>query len=257
VNAIDRIAYSNALAARSASEKTALALGMLVAALALPPWPGGLVVLGVMLVATLGVARVPVRTYFKLALAPLTFLIVGVAPLLVSMDFGGPWLLRFEWAPGGVELALRVSLRSLAALSCLFFLSMTTPVPQVLRVLRQMHMPPVFTEVSLVIYRDIWVFVDTVRSIRAAQSARLGYRDLRTSYRSLGMLVATLFGQTLQRAKAMESGLQARNWQGEIKVLDEGGAASALGFTVVATVLVSTVAVSLAAAWALGGAWTV
>lgn len=249
MHTIDRIAYSNRLAGRSAAEKTALALGMLVAALALPPWPGGLVVLAVMLAATLVVARVPVRTYFKLASAPLIFLAVGIVPLLVSIDFGGSLLLHFAWAPGGVDVVVRVVLRTLAALSCLFFLSMTTPVPQVLRVLRRMRVPSVLTEVSLIIYRDIWVFVDTVRSIRAAQNARLGYRSTRASYRSLGMLVATFFGQTLQRARAMENGLKARNWQGEIRVLDEGAAATALGFSVVAGVLVVTVAAALGAAW--------
>jgi cobalt/nickel transport system permease protein len=172
------------------------------------------------------------------------------------MQFGGSWLISFGWAPGGADLALHVTLRSLAALSCLFFLSMTTPVPQVLRVLRRLHVPPVLTEVSLIIYRDIWVFIDTVRTIRAAQSARLGYRDLRTSYRSLGMLMATLFGQALQRARSMENGLQARNWQGEVTVLDEGAAATVLGFTAVVAVLLLTVTATLAAAWALGGAWT-
>jgi cobalt/nickel transport system permease protein len=257
MNVIDRIAYSNALAGQSAAVKITLALGMLVAAMVLPPWPGGLIVLAVMLVATLGVARVPARTYCKLAWAPLTFLVVGVLPLLVSIEFGGTWIISLTWAPGGAELALRVALRSLAALSCLFFLSMTTPVPQVLRVLRQMRVPAVLTEVSLLIYRNIWVFVDTVRSIRAAQSARLGYRNLRTSYRSLGMLVATLFGQVLQRARTMENGLHARNWQGELKVLDEGAAATPLGFTVVAATLVFTVAVTLVAAWAMGSAWTI
>jgi cobalt/nickel transport system permease protein len=237
-------------------EKSALSLGMLVAAMALPPWPGGLVVLTMMLTATLGVARVPVRTYFRLAAVPLTFLVAGVVPLLVSVEFGGVWLISLSWATGGGELVLRVTLRSLAALSCLLFLSMTTPVPQVLRVLRNLRIPAVLTEVSLLVYRDVWVFVDTVRAIRAAQSARLGYRDLRTSYRSLGMLMATLFGQALQRARIMERGLQARNWQGEIRVLDEGAAATPLGFGVVAAVLLLTVAATLAAAWAMGGAWT-
>jgi cobalt/nickel transport system permease protein len=251
MNIIDRIAYSNALTGRSATEKTALALGMLLLAMVLPPWPAGLVVLAVMLVATLGVARVPAGTYFKLAWAPLTFLLVGVIPLLISIDFGGRWLVSFQWAEGGVGLAIRVTLRSLAALSCLFFLSMTTPIPQVLRVMRRLHVPPALTEVSLIIYRNIWIFVATVRSIRAAQQARLGYRSLRTSYRSLGMLMATFFGQTLQRARAMEHGLQARNWQGEIKVLDEGAAATALGFTVVTGVLALTVVIGLGAAWAM------
>ena len=90
-----------------------------------------------------------------------------ILPLLVAIDFGGSWLFSLGWAPGGVELALRVTLRTLAAVSCLFFLSMTTPVPQVLRVLRGLRVPAVLTEVSLIIYRDIWMFVDTVRSIRS------------------------------------------------------------------------------------------
>jgi cobalt/nickel transport system permease protein len=150
-----------------------------------------------------------------------------------------------------VQTAAGVTLRSLAAVSCLFFLSMTTPVPQVLRVLRRLRVPAVLTEVSLVVYRDVWVFVDTVRSIRAAQASRLGYSSLRNSYRSLGMLMATFFGQTLQRARSMESGLKARNWQGEIRVLDEGAAASVSGISVVAAVLTLTVAVSLAGAWVI------
>lgn len=69
------------------------------------------------------------------------------------------------------------------------------------------------------------------------------------------MLVATLFGQALQRARTMENGMHARNWQGEIRVLDEGAAASIRGFSVVAAVLLCTVAVSLGAAWAMGGTW--
>ncbi|MCL5735220.1 MAG: cobalt ECF transporter T component CbiQ [Actinobacteria bacterium] len=251
MNTIDRIAYSNALARRSAAEKMILALGMLLAALVLPPWPGGPVVLTVMLIATLGVAKVPARTYFRIAWAPLSFLSVGVIPLLVSIGFRGSWLVSFHWAEGGVGLVIRVSLRSFAALSCLLFLSMTTPIPQVLRVMRRLHVPPVLTEVSLVIYRNIWMFVATVRSIRRAQHARLGYSSLRTSYRSLGMLVGTFFGQTLQRARAMEHGLQARNWQGELVVLDEGTAATARGVTLVTGVLVLALALSLGAKWAM------
>ena len=246
---IDRIAYCNRLAGRSAAEKTAFCMGMLVAALALPPWPGGLLVLVVMLVATLGVAGVPTGVYARMMLGPLAFLAVGIVPLLVSVDLGGRWVVDLHWAPDGAELALRVTLRSLAAVSCLFFLSMTTPVPQVLRVLRRLRVPAVLTEVALLVYRDVWVFVDTVRSIRAAQASRLGYSSLRSSYRSLGMLAATLFGQALQRARTMDSGLRARNWQGEIRVLDDGAAASLLGFTIVTAVVTLTVAASLLTAW--------
>jgi cobalt/nickel transport system permease protein len=247
MNLIDRIAYANRLAGRSAGEKTTFAVGMLGLALLLPPWPGCVVVLAVMLIATLVVARVPFGAYRKLVVGPLTFLVVGVVPLLVSIEFGGQWLVSFHAAPGGLELALRVTLRSLAALSCLFFLSCTTPMPQILGVMRRVRAPEVLTEVSLLIYRNIWVCVDTVRSIRTAQSSRLGYRTMHTTYRSLAMLMATFFGQTLQRARAMDNGLQARNWQGELRVLDEGVRATGLGVSLVIGVQACTLALGLLA----------
>lgn len=242
---IDRIAHGNRLAARSGVEKVVFAIGMLALALVLPPWPGAAVVLGVMLVATLVVARVPLRVYAKLMTGPLLFLAVGVLPLLVSLEFGGAWLVGLAWAPDGIELALRVTARSLAAVSCLLFLSMSTPMPQILGVLRAVRTPAVVTEVALLIYRDIWVFIDTVGGIRMAQASRLGYRTLRSSYRSLAMLGASFFGQALQRARAMDHGLQARNWQGELRVLDDAAAVSLAGLAVVVTVQAATAAAVL------------
>ena len=251
MNLIDRVAYANRLAGRSAGEKVTFSLGMLLLALLLPPWPGGVVVLAVMLVATLLVARVPLGTYRKLVVGPLAFLVIGVVPLLVSIQFGGQWLVSFQVASGGLELVVRVTLRCLAALSCLFFLSCTTPMPQILGVMRRVKAPEVLTEVSLLIYRNIWVCVDTVRSIHAAQSSRLGYRTLRTTYRSLGMMMATFFGQSLQRARAMDNGLQARNWQGELRVLDEGASATVAGFGLVIGIQACTLALGLLAWQAL------
>lgn len=243
---IDRIAHGNRLASRSAVEKAVFAVGMLVLALVVPPWPGAMLIVGVMLGATLGVARVPLGAYAKLAAGPLAFLAVGVPPLLIAVEFGGVWLVSFHLAPDGVELALRVTARSLAAVSCLLFLSLSTPVPQILRVLRAAGVPTVVTEVALLIYRDIWVFIDTVGAIHMAQASRLGYRTLRSSYRSLAMLVASFFGQALQRARAMDHGLQARNWQGELRVLEDGVAVSVLGLVVVVSIQAFTVAAVLA-----------
>jgi len=246
VNLIDRVAYTNRLAGRSAAEKTLFALGMLVLALVLPPMPGDVVVLAVMTTAALAVARVPLRTYAKLIAGPLFFLAFGVLPLLVSVGVGGDGLVSLGLASGGAELALRVTLRSLAGVSCLLFLSLSTPVPQILAVLRTVRTPAVVTEVALLIYRFIWVFVDTVGAIRTAQASRLGYRTWRSSYRSLAMMSATFFGQTLQRARAMDHGLQARNWQGELVVLDHRAATTALGLLVVLVVQAGTVAAVVA-----------
>jgi len=227
LNLIDSAAHSNRLTRVSAVEKMVFTAGLLVLALVLPPVPGDLFVIAVAVAATLVVARVPLEVYARVMTIPLIFLAVGVVPLLFSLSLGGRWLLRIEAAPNGTELALRVALRAAAGLSTLIFLALSTPLPQILLALRRMGMPPVVVEVAALVYRSIWMFVETVAATRRAQAARLGYRSLGSSYRSLGMLVASFFGRTLQRARAMENGLAARNWHGELRVLDEEVAVSA------------------------------
>jgi hypothetical protein len=40
------------------------------------------------------------------------------------------------------------------------------------------------------------------------------------------MLIGALLGQALERGRALERGLDARNWQGELRVLDETASAT-------------------------------
>ena len=227
LNLIDSTAHSNRLSGVSALEKMAFAGGMLLLALFLPPLPGDVFVIVVTWIAALAVARIPLGTFAKVMTVPLVFLIIGVLPLLVSLSLGGPWLLRASPAAGGPMLALAVALRALAGLSSLLFLALSTPLPQILQALRRIGVPAVVVEVAALVYRSIWTFVDTVAATRRAQAARLGYRSFGSSYRSLGMLTAAFFGRSLQRARAMENGLAARNWHGDLRVLDEEVAVSA------------------------------
>lgn len=247
MNAIDRLAHSNRLATRSAAEKMLFSLGMLVLAVTLPPWPGAVAVLAVVLVALLTVARVPVRAYLKLIAGPLLFMAMSILPLLFTLSFGRPGLMHLGWSPDGVQLALRVTLRALAGVNCLFFLILTTPIPQILWIMERCRVPVVVIEISMLVYRYTWVFVSTVGGIRRAQEARLGYATYRRSYHSLAMLTGALFGQALQRGRALERGLDARNWQGEFRVLDDAPAASLA--TVTFIVLLEAAVLGMTVAW--------
>ena len=245
LNLIDAAAHGNRLARVSALEKMAFAGGMLLLALLLPPVPGDVLVIAVTVTATLAVARVPLRTYAKVLLVPAVFLVIGVVPLLVSLSLGGPWLVRLGVTESGAGLALGVALRALAGLSSMLFLALSTPLPQILLALRRLGMPAVVVEVAALVYRSIWTFVETVAATRRAQAARLGYRSLRRSYHSLGMLTATFFSRSLQRARAMENGLAARNWHGDLRVLDEEAAVSAAHIALIVTVQAAVLVLTL------------
>jgi cobalamin biosynthesis protein CbiM/cobalt ECF transporter T component CbiQ len=242
---VDAAAHGSRLARASALEKMAFAGGMLLLALLLPPVPGDVLVIVVTVMATLLAARVPARTYAKVLLVPAMFVAFGVVPLLVSLSLGGPWLVRLGLTEGGADLALGVALRALAGLSSMLFLALSTPLPQILQALRRLGMPAVVVEVAALVYRSIWTFVETVAATRRAQAARLGYRSLRRSYHSLGMLTASFFSRSLQRALAMEHGLAARNWRGDLRVLDEEAAVSAAHVALILTVQAAVVLLTL------------
>ena len=59
------------------------------------------------------------------------------------------------------------------------------------------------------------------------------------------MLTASFFGRSLQRARALENGLAARNWHGELRVLDEEAAVSASHVALIVTLQAAIVAVTL------------
>jgi cobalamin biosynthesis protein CbiM/cobalt ECF transporter T component CbiQ len=249
LNVVDAAAHGGRLARVSALEKMGFAGGMLVLALVLPPIPGDLLVIAVAVAATLAVARVPVRTYVKVLLVPALFVVIGVVPLLVSLSLGGPWLIRLGVTEAGAGVALGVALRALAGLCSMLFLALSTPLPQILLALRRLGVPAVVVEVAALVYRSIWTFVETAAATRRAQAARLGYRSLRRSYHSLGMLTASFFSRSLQRARAMEYGLAARNWHGDLRVLDEEAAVSATH--VVLIVAVQAAVILFTAVWVL------
>ena len=216
---IDRVAYANGWRSRNPVEKLALAGTMLALALLLPIWPGCALVLVVMIAAALLGARIAPRTYLRAASPALLFLALSAASLSLSVVHDPQSGLSLRVSAAGVLVAAQVALRAVAALSCLLLVALTTPLPEIVSLLRRCRVPAEVIEVSLVIYHLLFSFFDTARRMAMAQEARLGYSTLRRSYQSSALLVASVLERSLSRARSLEMGLAARGFAGELRVL--------------------------------------
>jgi cobalt/nickel transport system permease protein len=184
------------------------------------PWYQLLLALTMALAATLG-GGIPLRIYLRGLLPPLAFLLVGTATLAVSIQAGtGSWPLVVRLDPGQYPLAALVASRSLACLSALLFLSGTTPLNDLLVLLRRLKVPPVLLEIMSLGYRTIFIFAAAVHDMTLAQKARLGYATVRAARRSLGGLVAVLAAQIGARAGAMTMAASARGGEGPLLFLE-------------------------------------
>jgi cobalt/nickel transport system permease protein len=215
---IDRLAHGNAWSRRHPADKMVLAGGLLLLSLALPPMPGAALVLASALGATVFGARVPAADLARLMAVPVAFILSGGLVLAISLrlDGGGPVL---ALSPEGTLMAVDVSLRAAAATASLLLLMTTTPIGDMLGLLRAARVPPPLVDVVLLVYRFIMLVIGAADAIRTAQASRLGYTSLRRSIRSVGLLAAALLPRALDRGRRLEIGLAARAYDGNLGVL--------------------------------------
>ncbi|MCL6634737.1 MAG: cobalt ECF transporter T component CbiQ [Peptococcaceae bacterium] len=251
---IDQYAYSNRLRSVHPGEKFAFAVSTMAICLALPSVAASLAVVLLMAGAAVLRAGIPGRVYLKLMTLPLSFLLVGVAAVAVSVTSEPGAAVHGVTVRGltvGVtarDLGVAAGLfcRSLGAVSCLYFLSLTTPMVEIIPVLRGLKVPALFIELMGLVYRFIFVVMDTAAKMYTAQSSRWGYASLKTSFHSLGQLVSNLFIKSHHRSQALYTALMSRCYNGDLNVVGQRYAVSKGNIAAIAVIDLALVALALA-----------
>jgi cobalt/nickel transport system permease protein len=172
-------------------------------------------------------AKIPYRFYLKLLCYPI--IIIAITCLIIALFFGyqEPLTemnlhgLRWTVFKDGVTLGISTFFRVLGGLSTQFFLVLTTPVTSILLILRKARIPQILIELSLLIYRYIFVFIEVTETMHTAQELRLGYSGLKKRLRSTSLLIATLFIRTLEQGERTFTAMSARGYDGNIRVLED------------------------------------
>lgn len=87
--------------------------------------------------------------------------------------------------------------------------------------LRRIRMPQVMVEMSMLIYRYIFLFLETSEKMSLAQKLRLKRPGWLSSIRSLAMLTGSLFIRTLDQGERTLVAMNARGYDGEIRILED------------------------------------
>ena len=216
---IETAAYASRWQGVAPSAKALFALGGMGAA-----WvatrPGTLAVLAaVMALTALVGARVPPRTYMAVALPPLGFLLLSCLTMLVTPGVDGAWHWAASLNPAVLPTVERTALRSLAMLAALLGFVLSTPLPDLLALLRRLRTPELLLDLMALCYRMLFVLRQAWDEGVTAQSARLGYRGWRNAWRSTGLLAGQMAVQVWQRAGALQMAAEARGYQGTLRFL--------------------------------------
>ena len=226
MTSIDSLACRSGLRGKSPTLKVSYALLTLAVCLLAQNSLVPVLVLGVNLHRLIrhgGVSPRCCRSYLAI---PLVFLMVSSGCILLNwssspMDLFAIPLGRhyLTGSRAALRYAVRLALTALACVSCLYYLAMTTPVPDILHVLKKWHCPDLLLELMLLIHRYSFLLLSTARAIRTAQKSRLGNRSFPAALKSFGGMGSALFVRSVLRARRQYEAIEARCYDGSLRVL--------------------------------------
>jgi cobalt/nickel transport system permease protein len=219
---IEQSAYTNRWRRVSPAAKGIFTLFGMAAAFAAATPPAACSAAAVLCAITVLGAGIPPERYLRVAAPALLFLAVSALTLAVSLKIGySVDDVSLQLARSEFHRVAQVCGRSLGGLSALLFLALTTPLSDIIALLRRLRAPEVLLDIMVLCYRTLFVFSDAIHDTIIAQSARLGYATMRLSMRSLGGLVANITVQVWQRSQALHVAAMARNNDGPLRFLED------------------------------------
>jgi cobalt/nickel transport system permease protein len=204
---LDTVAWNSRWRTRSVLEKVALCGGLLVCAVVLPPWPSAPLVLLATIVAA-RLAGLPNLHLPRMLRIPLVFILVAGISTAISVEPSGPSVTTSAEA---VLRACDAAARAVAATAAMMLLASTTPMSEITNSMRRLGLPAACVDVVSVMYRMIFLLLESLTVIRQSQTARLGYSSLTRSVRSAGLMTAAVLVRAWRRGHALERGLAGRN----------------------------------------------
>ncbi|GGG22505.1 cobalt ECF transporter T component CbiQ [Paenibacillus abyssi] len=225
---IDSVTYSNRFRLLSPMWKCGFASVLFLFAYLTGPVLQAMIVVW-MLIWTVIYAKVPTGLYARLMLVSCSLYVLSLPALMLefrSAAAGGQiaqglLLVKTEsflvYVPDTAwGIVLETLMRVLACLSCMFFVTLTTPFPAVLQVLRRLRIPLIVIELCVIMYRFIFLLLDTAHNMLLAQRCRGGQSGFRGKIRDTAILIVRLFTKTMDRYRKLSYGLISRGFTDSI-----------------------------------------
>ena len=170
--------------------------------------------------------KTPMDHIAELLTIPLLFLSVGCLVILLEilrepaglwqLCVGSVWLCVTE---SSLHRAVTLFFQAMGAVCCLYFLSSTTPMPQLIEVLRRCHVPELVIELMYLIYRYLFVLLDVQQKLTTAASARMGYAGVRRSVSTAGRVSGALLASSFRRSSLCFDAMESRGYDGRLAFL--------------------------------------
>lgn len=226
---IDKYAYTNSLTEINPKIKGSIGLIFLIISMGFKNIFCLISIITFMSSLIVFLAKIDLKSYLKLVKIPMYFLIMGVLINLINISFDSKGLiyslnimsLNIGISNKSIITSVHILFRAIACLTCIYFFILTTPFNQIIFLLKKLHISDTVIELSMLVYRFIFIFLEEVSDIRKSQQLRFGYINLKTSYNSIGILGNMLFKRMMKRYDEMCISLDIKLYDSKFHIVGD------------------------------------
>lgn len=179
---------------------------------------------------TIVLGGIHLRFYLRLLCIPLGFALLSVLVILFIRNSGDilysyslfDWL-TFTVTTGSVNEGLLIFSRIFGGMCSLFFISLSTPATELFSLAKKCYIPEFLIELSMFIYRSIFILFEQAEMIYHAQVMRLGYMKRKGSIDSFGYMAGALFIHSWESGEKMIGAMDCRCYNGKYAMMGVQG----------------------------------
>ena len=170
----------------------------------------------------------PFSEYLSILMAPISFIIlagIGIALGFSFKPFGEFYIkigsLYIYTSKEQLTETAKLIIKVLACISIMQSLILSTMPYEIINALRDMHIPKLIVELMNLIYRFIFILIESYINMHNSALSRLGYHNLKASFTSFGNIASNILVVSLKKANAYYTAMEARCFDGDLNFLQE------------------------------------
>ena len=173
---------------------------------------------------TIFLGKISLKKYIDFFKVPTIFLLISVAVININFsknitDFyyfniGDLYIYTTD---ENIKKSCILFWRALSGVSSMYMLALSTPLNEIIYVIKKVRTPQIIIELMYLVYRFIFIMRDSYKSMRKSIESRLGFRDYRTSLLSFGKIISNILIVSLRKSNFFYDSMESRCYRGEIR----------------------------------------
>jgi cobalt/nickel transport system permease protein len=225
---IDQLAVHSGLAKFNPDLKIGLGIGSLIICLLSKNCISAIIAACVMIFVTVHLGKIKCKEYWNMILIPFTF--IALSGIVILVDFSKVqqgfidipiFTIYIAITKTTIISAAIVSIKAFCGICCLYMISLSTPLYEIIGVLKRCRVPKIIIELMYLMYRFIFILLDAFYNMNLSAETRLGYITLQRSYQSFFGVCSNLLVVAFKKASRSFDAMEARGYDGTITFIDK------------------------------------